>query len=172
MHEDTVGIKQRMRWTYTFCVAVMVAGCFMLGIARAEFNYKRYRPYSLAQAVADHTHDEEADWVIAAGSFKYRVRVTYTGQRRDIKVSVRQLIANWVKSLDLSPKILDLFKQEILVREDGSQYWLPIQEELLPHVAREIRTGDLVDLYIMRVGSTQTESVFIVNEFQARRVTK
>ncbi len=172
MHEDTVGIKQRTRWIYPFCVAVMVASCFMPGIARAEFNFNRYRPYSLAQAVADHTHGEEADWVIAAGSFKYRVRVRYTGQQRDIRVSVKQLIANWVKSLDLNPKLLDLFEQEILVHEAGSQYWLPIQEKLLPHVAREIRTGDLVDLYIMRVGSTKTESVFIVNEFQARRVTK
>ncbi len=110
--------------------------------------------------------------MIAAGSFKYRVRVTYTGQQRDIRVSVRQLISNWVKSLDLNPKLLDLFKQEILVREAGSQYWLPIQEQLLPHVAREVRTGDLVDLYIMRVGSAKTESVFIVNEFQAHKVTK
>lgn len=167
-----MGIKQRTRWTCTFCVAVMLAGCFMPGIVRAEFNYKRYRPYSLAQAVADHTHGEEADWVIAAGSFKYRVRVTYTGQRREIKTSVKQLIANGVKSLDLNPKLLDLFKQEILVREAGSQYWLPIQEQLLTHVASEVRTGDLVDLYIMRVGSTKTESVFIVNEFQARRVIK
>ncbi len=167
-----MGIKQRTMWIYPFCVGLVVAGCFMPGIARADFNYKRDRPYSLAQAVADHTHAEEGDWVIAAGSFKYRVRVTYTGQQRDIKVSVRQLIANWVKSLDLSPKLLDLFKQEILVREAGSQYWLPIQEQLFQHVAREVRTGDLVDLYIMRVGSTKTESVFIVNEFQASRVTK
>ena len=47
MHEDTVGIKQRTRWIYPFCVAVMVASCFMPGIARAEFDFNRYRPGGL-----------------------------------------------------------------------------------------------------------------------------
>lgn len=98
--------------------------------------------------------------------------MSYTGQHRGIKASVRDLIVKWVKSLGHNPKVLDLFKHEILVRERSSQYWLPIQEQLLPHVAQELRPGHLVDLYIMRVGSTKMEWVFIVNEFQARRATK
>ncbi|MFQ5960013.1 MAG: hypothetical protein ACE5K9_02780 [Candidatus Methylomirabilales bacterium] len=163
---------QTTRWTYSICLAVMLAGGFAAGVAHAEFNFKRYRPYSLGQAIADHSHGERADWVIEAGSFKYRVRVTYTGEQREIKASVKDLISKWVKSLGLNPKLLTLFKHEILVREGSGQYWLPIQEQLLPHVARELRVGGPVDLYVMHVGSTKTELVFIVNEFQARRVTK
>lgn len=152
MCEDIVGSKQRTRWTYLFCVAVILVGPFAPGVARTAFNYNRYRPYSLAQAITDHPHGERADWVIEAGSFKYRVRATYTGQQRGIKANVKQLIANWVKSLGLDATLLDLFKHEILVREDGSQYWLPIQEQLLQYIVQELRPGDMVDLYIMRVG--------------------
>lgn len=169
--EGVMGSTQTTQWTYSWCLAVILVGGFAAGIAHAEFNFKRYRPYSLAQAIADHSHGERADWVIEAGTFKYRVRVTYTGQHRAIKASVKDLISKWVKSLGRHPKLLTLFKHEILVREDGTEYWLPIQEQLLPHVARELRKGGSVDLYIMHVGSTKTELVFIVNEFQAHGLT-
>jgi hypothetical protein len=145
-----------------------LAGSFGLGIAKAEFNYESYKPYSIAKAIVDHPHIPEADWTIEAGSFKYRVSVVYTGRQRNIKPDVKTLIEKWGKALGKNTSFVSLFKHEVLVREAAKEYWLPIQEPLLPSVSAELKAGSQVDFYIARVGSTKKEWVFIINEFEAR----
>lgn len=160
------------RWRYLFCLTALLAFGFTREINGAEFNFDSYRPYSLAQAIADHPHQEQADWVVEAGIFKYRVRVTYTGQQREMTANVKQLLGHWVRALGHDPKILDLFKNEILIREGTSQYWLPIQETLLPFLAKEVKPGGAVELYIIMIGSAKTEWVFAVNEFQSPKASQ
>jgi len=159
------------RWRYLFCLTTMLASGFVRETGGAEFNYDSYRPYSLAQAIADHPHQEQADWVVEAGDFKYRVRVIYTGQQRGITANVKQLLKHWAKTLGQDPKIPDLFGHEILVREGISQYWLPIQEPPLSFLVKEVRPGDTVELYVVLIGTAKTEWVFAVNEFQSLKAS-
>ena len=147
---------------------IILTGSFGLGMARAEFNYESYKPYSIAKAIVDNPHILGTDWTIEAGVFKYRVSVVYTDRRRDIKPAVKTLIEKWGKALARDTSFISLFKHEILVREAAKEYWLPIQEPLLSSVSAELKAGSKVDLFIGRVGSTKEEWVFIINEFEAR----
>lgn len=154
------------RSTTRVCFATVLLGLVLERQASADFDYASYQPYSIRQAIVDHPHDPETDYLIEAGNFKYRVRVIYAGETRAIEPSVKDLIVKWGKSLQMAPSIVELFKHVILVREGRDEFWLPIQEPLLPSVAEELTSGSAVDLYIFRIGSTKTDWVFVVNEFQ------
>lgn len=148
--------------------SLLVVLILVAGTEAAEFNYAAYKPYSIKQAVNDHQHEsKKTDYSIEVGYFKYKVRVTYSGERRKMKDAVGQLLSLWGKTLQVDPWMINLYEHEIRVREEDRYYWLPIQEPLVKDFQEEVPAGRKVDLYVMLVGSTKEERVFIVNEFRA-----
>ena len=44
----------------------------------------------------------------------------------------------------------------MLFNEGGTDYWLAVRKEALPRYERELKKGDAVDLYLIRVGAAKT----------------
>ena len=99
--------------------------------------------------------------------FKYRVRAEYAAAAQPIRTEVAKVIQSWGTATKRPPELVTLFEREIVVREAGVGYRLPIQKQLIPHLEREVQRGAPVELYLAWIGAAKTEPVFLVNEFKA-----
>lgn len=95
-----------------------------------------------------------------------RALVTYTGHKRPIPEERKWLVRSWLKSIGKLREYGDLYQTEVMFTENGTTHWLPVQEPLIEHLENELSAGDKVWLYVVWIGTTKTEWVFIVNEFQ------
>jgi hypothetical protein len=64
------------------------------------------------------------------------------------------------------------FTTEMLFIEDGVEFWLPVQNVLLPHLRKELRKGESITIFANWIGITypgqggKRTHVFLVNEFE------
>ena len=95
----------------------------------------------------------------------------YSGKSRPIPADKKSLIKFWMQSNKYSEEIFKMFDEEFLFLEDSSEYWLPVQNVLIPHFKEEMSEGESVDLFAAWIGITFAEPdkrqhVFLVNEFE------
>lgn len=157
----------RNRWrravlsVFTFSLALLLAQ------ESGAFSWESYAPATIAQIIAIHEHVQGGGALLVnTPDEKYRVTVAYLGEKRPIEPTARKHISDWVETVGLGSELVSWFKHEIHVSEDTQSYWLPIQEALLAHFAKEISSGERVELYIMWIGHTGAGWVFLINEFQ------
>jgi hypothetical protein len=131
----------------------------------AAFSWEDYKPNSMAQAIADHPYDPSADEWFEGGNFKYIVRVVFTGKLREISPDTKRFLVDWGKTFNHSD-VVKIFRQEVLVQEQGKEYWLPIQESLVQPLIKEAASGQTINLYIFLAGEYKKTHVYLVNEFQ------
>ena len=143
----------------------------------AQDNWDNYRPRTLKQLleqlakVASEPEARKAHLeLLFTDSFPSRVAVTYTGEKRAIPAKRKEFIGYWAKSRGLRQEIVDLFEDELLFKEDSTEYWLPVQKQVIPFFAEELKKGDTVELYLIITGSRTEDGVpdwvFLVNEFK------
>ena len=92
-----------------------------------QFDDSRYRPARLAEVVAQHPPRPALEVV---PDVPIRCTVTYAGRFRDISEDTQRLVKAWSQAMNV-PGMLDTFKREVQVREDATEYWLPVQETLV-----------------------------------------
>jgi hypothetical protein len=49
--------------------------------------------------------------------------------------------------------------------EAGVDYWVPVQEVLVPAMKREFRPGEEIELFTIYIGQVDGRHIFLVNEF-------
>jgi len=131
------------------------------------FDYEAYKPSRLADVRKEQAATQIGDWNIVGADFRYRMTVAFSGELRKIDPGSQKLIGMWVKSVGTDPKVADMFAQEVRVVEAGTSYWLPIQKVLVEPLRSEAKTGQQLNLFVTWIGSTKTDFVFLVNEFDA-----
>jgi hypothetical protein len=143
-----------------------------------EDTWTRYRPGKLSSTIQAHsTHDGSSDNGMDLGSDAVRARVTYTGKSRPTSGTKRRFIAFYMASVG-APEFSEKFTTEMLFIEDGVQFWLPVQDVLIPHLRRELKKGESTILFTNWIGVTYPEQVgsgihvFLVNEFEKLDVAK
>ncbi len=143
-----------------------------------EDTWARYRPGKLSSTIQSHsTRAGLSDKGVDLGSDAVRARVTYTGTSRPISATKRHFIAFYMASVG-APQFSEKFTTEMLFIEDGVQFWLPVQDVLLPHLRREMQKDESVILFANWIGVTYPERarsglhVFLVNEFEKPDISK
>ena len=112
------------------------------------------------------------DEISASAEFAYTpglpqlVLVTYTGEKRAVPENRMSIVRNWVELIGQPTEVGDLFFTEMKFLEDGKHHWLPTQKPLIAFFEKEISPGEQVWLYAVWVGATESEWVFVVNEFE------
>ena len=95
-----------------------------------------------------------------------KATVLYGGESRPISDVNRDAIATFAKS---QTNVAELFSEEVLFTEEGKDYWLPLQKQMIPFVEQELTQGDQVELLALWVGYShpqgQVHHTFLVNEF-------
>jgi hypothetical protein len=149
-------------------------------IARQQANedrWARYKPGKLSGIIQAHSnpagsHDDGVD----LGSDPVRALVTYTGRSRPTLAINRRFIAFYMESIG-TPDFTKKFGTEVLFIEDGVEFWLPVQDVLVPYFRKELRQGESVTLLANWIGITYPERgesgshVFLVNEFEKTKVS-
>jgi hypothetical protein len=144
----------------------------------AQEGWDRYQPRTLGEIISNHRESvlETAtagvpNWIVPTNNYPSRVRVTYTGRSRPLASLKAEMIERWVTALRIDPSALEAFKTELLFQEDTTDFWLPVQEVLIPHFHEELEPGSPVLLYTLWVGAhyagDEITWAFVVNEFSA-----
>lgn len=135
-----------------------------------DFDPSAYRPLALAKAHSGMCSDPEirpVERVIDARFLKMITVVINQGETREIEAGVSEFVQFWIKSFKLQSTVASLYSQEVRVQEDGRDYWLPIQTQLLKPFRSEVVRGKPVTLYVVFVGCTKNRPVFLITEFEA-----
>lgn len=146
-------------------------------------SWDRYLPNTLAnlfELTSEHLDTEQfpALYIEVSPEYQYpsQVEVIYTGEYREIDPVKQFLIETWggTVSPQVGESIKGAFQQEILVIEADVEYWIPVQEVLVPFLKDELEPGDDALIFILWVGANITSAdapadrAFILNEFRAR----
>ena len=94
------------------------------------------------------------------------VLTTYTGEKRSIPKNREKMVRAWLGLIGQPVDVGDLFLTEMKFLEDGKIHWLSTQKPLIAFFEKEISPGEQVWLYAVWVGATESEWVFVVNEFE------
>ncbi len=166
----------KLRYPILFLAALFVTTV----TAHAQgFPYDKYKPRTLSEVIklnADIETKEYKQRAIAMnGDPLYsQVRVAYTGTVRPISSARKDLLNMWADLFGFKPsnnvELATLFESELLFTECGTAYWLPVQKQVIPYFEKELKKGDMVSLFLARVGgekaSNKWDWLFIVNEFE------
>ena len=89
-------------------------------------------------------------------------------RHRQHRASTRRIkerfIATWAEALSL-PQAPATFHREVLVLEDGIEYWLPVQDVVADAMIRELEPGQAIEIFAVYAGQSLHDHVFLVNEF-------
>ncbi len=103
-------------------------------------------------------------------SYTSRVKVIYTGASRKLVDRRKAVIELWLTTLGKSKELLDLFETEYLFKEDGAEYWLPVQEAAAAKLAKDLNKGDSTMLFVAWLGGRHEpkgfDNVIIVNDIR------
>ena len=102
-----------------------------------------------------------------------RVRVIFTGDFRATSglrlEGIKIWLATFAPQLTAEEAAL-IFGQEVRVIEENQEYWLPVQNVLVPLMEQELAVGDEFEVLITWMGATitnsQIERIYLVNAFE------
>jgi len=98
------------------------------------------------------------------------IRLTYTGEVRPVGEKRLFLIHVWAGTVEERKQHEKLYTREFLFKDGADEYWTPVQEPVTKYFDKELKKGDVVDLYLVRPGGLKTgdkvDWVFLVEEFQ------
>jgi hypothetical protein len=114
---------------------------------------------------------EESGYALFPG-ITFRVNLTYLDEYRSIIESSKNLLSIWV--LFLRPEneeFMNLYQQEVLFLDETTQteYWIPVQEPIIPYMKVELGKWSRITAYLMFLGADQStrpiDYVFWMTEY-------
>jgi hypothetical protein len=136
-------------------------------------SFQGFQSGSLASVIAKYPEysTSRTDYAILGLVDAVAATVQYSSQFRPLAPS-REVLFSFFTASTNSEQIKTyaaLFKQELLVREGETEFWVPIQEPLIPYMEDELEVGQLMTIYVRLLGTVQVdqnmEFVFLLNEF-------
>lgn len=99
---------------------------------------------------------------------KYKILVAYTGQGRSIALNYLNISKEWAKYTDtLLRKTKRTFgDREVFVKDRGEQQWLLTRVSIANSMKKNLKSNDLVYLYIRYIGTTKNGSFYYIENFE------
>lgn len=115
--------------------------------------------------------NKEETMITHADIFPSRVRVTYAGSARPLPRIKKEVLRQWARLYAGFPESYTApYETELLFIENGKEYWLAVKKGALAHFERELKQGEAVELYLIRVGAAKTsdewELMLLIENFQ------
>ena len=87
-----------------------------------------------------------------------RVKVIYEGTTRPLHEDRKSIIKRWANQFAGAPEFYTTpYQTEALFTENGENYWLAVRSESLPKLERELKKGELVELYLIKMGNIRID---------------
>ncbi len=140
-------------------------------------TWDRYKPRTLREIIdltmsEAETMSDNTIYLNFGDIYPSQVNMIYTGEFREVDEMKLIVITTWLSSF--APQLSDdqrneLFRTEGKFLEEGVEYWLPVQSQLIPYMQDELTINDEVTLLLVWAGMTkfddQLEWIFLVNNF-------
>jgi len=141
-------------------------------VAAAGFDFAAYQRATIPQILEKHKTEEcrktkPGESIYSAYGYKYRIVTTFSRELRPLSPDMKVFLAEYGKSMPWSKDVVKAYKNEFLVQESGNDYWVPMQEQLIPAMEKELKKGQRFELYLVVIGATNSRCVFIGTEFNA-----
>ena len=98
-----------------------------------------------------------------------RVKASYQGITRPLNERRQSLMAQWAKERAGSLEFYKSYDTEALFTADGEDYWLAVRKESLPQMEKELKKGDGVELFLIKMGNiridNKLEPVILVEKY-------
>ena len=99
-----------------------------------------------------------------------RVKVVYDGTTRPADDHRKYVIKEWANKFAGAPEFYTVpYETEMLFTEDGKSYWLVVKNEFVPQFAQELKKGEAVELFLIKLGNAHVDGnlqpVLLVEKF-------
>ena len=143
-------------------LVVVLALAVVGGAQESGFDTSRYAPRPIGALLRE--LPTTGTGLTISQDVPIRSRVSYTGEFRDLPEDSRRLVAAWAASMNVAG-MPEAFRREVRVREAGIEYWLPVQEALVPLMRAELRDGEPIEIFVIYIGQVNGRHVLLVNAF-------
>ena len=167
---------------YIFVLLLISASAPIAANAQGEKRPRteaEYRIRTLSQLITllpetfvdnPHLKDENLRIVVHADPLPSRVKVFYDGTSRPLNENRKQVITQWANRYAGAPEFYTRpYETEMLFTEDGKSYWLAVRKEFLPRFEQELKKGDALELFLIKLGNARIddklEPVLLVEKF-------
>ena len=90
--------------------------------------------------------------------FPSRAQVLYEGTTRPLTQGKKDVILLWSNQFAGAPEFYTTpYQTEMLFIENGEKYWLAVRTESVPKFEQELKKGEAVELFLIKMGSTRIE---------------
>lgn len=165
---------------FALLMALMLGSSLTYGQESAGVKKARtlddYEPRTLKEIAtkgpdAESRSDMADTRIVHAEILPSRVRVTYIGSTRPLPQLKRDVLLQWARLFaGFVEGYTARYETEMLFKENGAKYWLAVRKESLPHFRQELKQGEAVDLFLIRLGAARVsdkwESLLLVESFQ------
>lgn len=108
--------------------------------------------------------------VVHADLLPSRVKALYDGTKRPAVEIKKSVIKEWANKFAGVPEFYTVpYQHEMLFTEDGKNHWLVVNTEFLSKFEQELKKGEAVDLFLIKLGNAQIdgnlEPVLLVEKF-------
>lgn len=145
--------------------------------AQNKFPYNEYDPRTVAELVQNGTAAIPPNlttkyMMLDAKPFYSAIRLKYVGTSRPVPPEKKEVFKMWQESMRPNADITALIDNEYLFRECDAEYWIPVQKQVAAYFPKELKSGDLITVYLMVIGGVRLapkdsyQPVFMVNEFR------
>ncbi|HEX6730834.1 MAG TPA: hypothetical protein VF074_12505 [Pyrinomonadaceae bacterium] len=136
-----------------------------------DYMPRKLKTLATKSSHADARTNKEETMIVTPDILPSRVRVTFSGSTRPIPQIKKEVLRQWARLYAGAPEFYTKpYETEILFTEEGDEHWLAVKTELLPRLKQEIKEGNDVDLYLIRMGaaliSDAWEPMILVENFQ------
>ena len=136
-----------------------------------DYKSRTLKEVSARGAGAESRGNKEETMLVHADILPSRVRAKYTGSARPLPQIKKEVLNQWARLYAGFPEgYTERYETELLFTEEGTEYWLAVKKESLPRFERELKKGEAVDLYLIRVGAAKApdewESMLLIESFR------
>src|ERR1700752_1771987 len=120
----------------------------------ADYSPRTLKEISELQGTAAESSNKNVS--IHGEIFPTRVKVVYEVTSKPIEQNKQDTIAAWANRFAGAPETYTRsYQHEVLFSEDGRQYWLAVRKEFLPRFEQELKKGDTLELFLIKLGSAR-----------------
>lgn len=143
--------------------------------AAAQIDRPAYRNSTIEEIVAAHglklgsSESAEADTVLFAPDFKYRLRLKATGRIRELSPDATAALAALGKMHSDLPAFLKEYTHEVEVVLDDRSLWLLWQRSLVAPFRAERSGGGDIEVHAILGGTFRGRALLLVTAFESLR---
>jgi hypothetical protein len=122
-----------------------------------------YRPSTLRElsalqpdGVAREPNYKDSRIIVQGNISPSRVKVFYDGTKRKLLDTKKSVIVQWANRFAGAPEFYTApYETEMLFVENGESYWLAVRKEFVPQFEQELKKGDAMELFVIKLGSAR-----------------